>query len=448
MSFGRFEFPNADTYDSDLRELVYMYKKLVETYDGLKDEIQQTIDFVNNFEQHADELIAEQVRVALAAQNQRLLQLEQLVQMLQDEINKDDGLSGQIAQLRLDLESTNRALQTAIHDWRDHYNGLLELMHEYKHDMDSVVESATVRLEQYIKDTVTKLDRLDVVNPINGLFENIQNVLNDLAEIITRSYGLTAQEYDELRLTAHVYDSFRITAYDYSTKGYFELKLKLTQNLMRSPFTGELDKYDNVIYELANLHKCALTAQEYDDRNMTAAEYDKLLLTAWEYDWFGFKVAQTITAERYDNLLLTAQQYDDKKITAEQYEHGMKFVVDTTLKGACNNCGDYMILATQISRLTDLINEYTKKVDDLEGGSTRNENSYVGLLSAGQTVSEVDAQSLVDKSYVAVLSEVLGVQPKSIVTTPADKKVTTTWDRRDKDMYYSVVVQNNQIKED
>lgn len=438
------QFPYTNFHELNLDWLMQAMKNLESVYKGLKDEIQQTIDFVNNFEEHADELIDDRIVIAMAHYQQKLIAVETLVKQLEAEINKDDGLSGQIAQLRTDLEQTRRDLEYAIHECNDRYHTLLELMHEYKHSMDGVVESATVRLEAYIKDTVTRLDRLDVTNPITGVFENIQNVLNDLAEIVSRGYALTAQQYDDLKLTAHVYDSFRITAYDYSTKGYFELYLKLKQNLMRSPFTGNLDKYDTVIYELANLHKCALTAQEYDDRQITAQEYDKFLLTAWEYDWFGFKIAQTITAKRYDDLMLTAESYDNKRVTAEQYEHGMKFLVDTTIRGVCDNCGDYMILATQISRLTDLINEYTKKVDDIEGGSTRNENSYVGLLSAGQTVSEVDAQSLDAKSYVAVLSEVLGVQPKSIVTTPADKKVTTTWDRRDKDMYYSVVVQNNQ----
>ena len=49
MSFSNFEFPNTNFYDSDLRELISMYKKLVKDYNSIKAEIDQAVDFINNF---------------------------------------------------------------------------------------------------------------------------------------------------------------------------------------------------------------------------------------------------------------------------------------------------------------------------------------------------------------------------------------------------------------
>ena len=109
-------------------------------------------------------------------------------------------------------------------------------------------------------------------------------MLNDIAKYVTQSYGLTAQEYDDLQLRASEYDAKRITAQNYSSRGillfFKELYLK-----MRSPFTGLMDYYDNIIYQLSNLHRGAYTAQKYDNLLLTADDYDGLQLSAYKYDW-------------------------------------------------------------------------------------------------------------------------------------------------------------------
>lgn len=436
------QFPYTNFHELNLDWLIQNMKQLNNVYDGLKKEIQETIDFVNNFEQHADQIIDERIVVAMSLYQQRLIQIENLVKQLQDELNADDGYGDQINKLKSDLQQTNKDVAALKAECYDRYQTLIEMMHEYKHSMDGVIDSAAERLEAYIKDTVTKLDRLDVVNPINGVFEDIQNVINDLAQMITRSYGLTAQQYDNLQLTAHVYDSYRITAYDFSTRGYFELYLKLTQFLMRSPFTGDLEPYADIIYELANLHKCGLTAQEYDDRQITAEDYDRFELTAWEYDFFGFSTAKETTAQNYDSLMLTAENYDSKMITAGQYEQGLKWLIDTTLKNSCNNCGDYMLLATQISRLTDRINEYTDKFEEYKPVRIKAGASYVGVLNAGETTVTTITPSLTPDSYVEINTEKKGVYPISINVNPIMGNVVTTWNELDTETMFSVTIQN------
>ena len=43
----------------------------------------------------------------------------------------------------------------------------------------------------------------------------------------------------------------------------------------------------DVINQLANLHRNALTASEYDVKGLSADRYDSLGVSAYEYDWNG-----------------------------------------------------------------------------------------------------------------------------------------------------------------
>lgn len=58
--------------------------------------------------------------------------------------------------------------------------------------------------------------------------------------------------------------------------------------IMTSPFTGEDDSLQNIIYEIVNEQKSgSLTAKEYDNLELTASAYDNYELTAYDYDWRG-----------------------------------------------------------------------------------------------------------------------------------------------------------------
>ena len=89
--------------------------------------------------------------------------------------------------------------------------------------------------------------------------------------------GLTASEYDALELTATQYD----------TIGY-RLLYKDPTYYMMDPFTGEFVPVQKVIYSLAELHRNALTATEYDALELDADTYDAKELTAYDYDWNGY----------------------------------------------------------------------------------------------------------------------------------------------------------------
>ncbi len=281
MSFGNFEFPNTNFYNSDLRELIAMYKKLVAEYDTIKKEIDEVTKKINEFGKYVDSIINERIDLKLQVLTSRVSMLEfemQNVEKNLDDTNLQvDEVVKSIIGLSVKIDHVKVELKTDIAEVYLEFG-------KYKESIDSVIQIEINKLIAYIDEHVTKLDRLYVVNPITGVYENIQDVLNEICDSLLSGFGITAQEYDSLGFTALQYDQKVITAIEYSTRGYLIFYKELIAR-MRSPFTGEMDTYDNVIYKLADLHKNCLTAKEYDDLLLSAQIYDDKQITAYIYDW-------------------------------------------------------------------------------------------------------------------------------------------------------------------
>lgn len=281
MSFGNSEFPNTNFYNSDLRELIAMYKKMVAEYDTIKAEIDEVTKKIEEFTQYVDEIIDEKINLKLKALTSRVTMLEIEMKKVEEELDnvnlRVDEIVKDIINLVIRIDQVRVELKTDIAEV------YIELG-KYKESIDDIIQIEINKLIAYIDEHVTKLDRLDVVNPITGEYENIQNVLDDILDALLSGFGLTAKEYDDLKLTALQYDKLVITAIQYSVRGYLLLYRELIVR-MRSPFTGDIDSYENIIYSLADLHKNCFTANEYDEKALTAQVYDDKLITAYTYDW-------------------------------------------------------------------------------------------------------------------------------------------------------------------
>lgn len=281
MSFGNSEFPNTNFYNSDLRELIAMYKKLVAEYDTIKAEIDEVTKKIEEFTQYVDEIIDEKINLKLKALTSRVTMLEIEMKQVEEELDnvnlRVDEIVKDIINLGIRIDQVRVELKTDIAEV------YIELG-KYKESIDDIIQIEINKLIAYIDEHVTKLDRLDVVNPITREYENIQNVLDDIIDALLSGFGLTAKEYDDLELTALQYDKLVITAIQYSVRGYLLFYRELIVR-MRSPFTGAIDSYENIIYSLADLHKNCFTANEYDEKALTAQVYDDKLITAYTYDW-------------------------------------------------------------------------------------------------------------------------------------------------------------------
>lgn len=328
------EFPNVSYKDADLRELIRLYNLLVKIYDNLQNEIQQAIDFINSFEKTTDEKIQQEITIVMAHYQQRLLAVEKLVAALEVRLTNDEE---EIATFQPQINDLAKSLREQRYYIDNLYQEFREEFHNYKNGMGKYIDGRLYLFEAEIRKIVTHLDRLDVINPINGKYEDINKVLSELYQSIQLSFGITAKEYDKLQLTAQEYDRMMISAIDYSTKAYF-IFWELRQGLMRSPFTGLMTNYKNVIYKLADLHKCGFTAKQYDALEITAKDFDAWAITAFNYDWYGRKMIlkkEGITALEFDNLKISAKQYDEKQLSAYQYDTYGKALLESQTITTC-----------------------------------------------------------------------------------------------------------------
>lgn len=290
MSFSNFEFPNTDFYNSDLRELIAMYRKLVKEYDGIQDDI---ADIRNNIEdivnKYLDKDLGQFKADLLTTVNNELTKLEKETAEFKKDIENElaefeAGTMVSITNLRQSIELFEAKVDTRIINIENQISKVYIEMSEYKHEMAELFNIQRNELIEYIKEHIEQITRLYVVNPFTGAYEDVQIVLNDMAKYVTQGYGLTAKEYDDLKLRAAEYDAKRISAEKYSSRGIL-LFFKELYLRMRSPFTGEYDSYEHVIYTLSNMHRGAYTAEQYDGEGWDADTYDAKNWTAYEYDW-------------------------------------------------------------------------------------------------------------------------------------------------------------------
>ena len=290
MSFANFEFPNTNFYDSDLRELISMYKKLVKEYDDILEQLNELKTNIGSIvDEYLDADLGAFKGELLTIINNEITKLEKEIREEQKKLEDDmtkfkNDISSAVEQLRTDIDEFEAKVNNKVQTIANQIAQVYIDMAEYKHEMAELFELQRNELILYIQEHVAQITRLYVTNPFTGAYEDVQDVLNDIAKYVTQSYGLTAQEYDDLQLRASEYAAKRITAQNYSSRGillfFKELYLK-----MRSPFTGFMDYYDKIIYQLADLHRGAYTAEEYDKLLLTADDYDGLGITAFKYDW-------------------------------------------------------------------------------------------------------------------------------------------------------------------
>lgn len=279
MSF--FEFPHTRTYDSDLGWLIEKMADLLDEYNAL-------MSWKTQHESDYNSLLG------------RVTSLENSVNGFKNEINQRfNQLENELeTEIYTQIQAALASLNIELGDMRAQLVSLRTDLTRAILDFNSRIEAEDTLIKDYIEarlqafiDSIPDLTTINVYNPVKGYITSVQEAINDLYNS-GRSEALTALEYDSMGLTASEYDALQLTAIEYDNWGktliynagyYFN-----PNHYMVSPFTGEMVRLEVVINELASLHKSdALTATEYDVKDLTAAYYDALDLTAYDYDWNG-----------------------------------------------------------------------------------------------------------------------------------------------------------------
>lgn len=337
MSYLDFDFPNTRFYESDLRELIKMCKELTVAYNKLVSDIDELNAWRQEHQGEYEELVRK-----VAAVEQEMVDFEALMNAKFNQLdaqiqNEFSELKADINnELRLALEEFNRMfrqLRTQIEsDISNMKIEIRELLNYLNQQIININENVIEYVNDRFNDFIAHLpdyEKLIIYNPVVGRQTTIQEAIIDLYMMFA-VFGITAEQYDSLQLTAAEFDAKRIIAKDYDMLAYQLLDYPDPNYFMRDPFNGRFEKNKVVIWKLADLHRLALTASEYDALEMPAETFDGLNLTAYYFDWYGINIGTSaITATEFDALEIEAEPYDDKRISAYDYDNYAKLILST-----------------------------------------------------------------------------------------------------------------------
>lgn len=289
-------------YDDSLSYVEVLYKtthklnEIIDNYNELSGYYVELKEQVDGFE----------TRVA-AVENEMSGYIDTITAMFNDlatqlEKEVDDKLSivdDKVAEIDAEIEVLKRQIANEINSLRTYLiniiNEQLALFHdELKQNNAWVRWFVQNELDEFIK-SLPDVQNVLVISPISNKLMPIQDALREVYEILRHFYGLTAFEYDNMKLTAFEYDHYLVNGlkrgltaveYDYFAKRY--MKPDEAEKIYH-PDDGEFVNFRNVINFNTDLHKTSgsYTAKEYDDILIKAEDYDILLLTAFEYDWLS-----------------------------------------------------------------------------------------------------------------------------------------------------------------
>ncbi len=276
----QFDFPNVSNYDSDLREIIYMCRALIDEYNGIVNTVNELTDgfadikeqfeeverqfaelseLVNNFEREIDEKIAAGLADYMATVNRRLAELKTYVdetittalntfeQLVRNVYAYSDMKDAEIiAQFNVELADVNRRIDELIFELPDAYN-------------------------------ITKGYDTDLITLIYDVYD------------ACRDHAYTAQQFDTAGKTATELDGMNETAFNLDVNGY---DLLYPVNLVINPFTGEYEDINPVLEELARvaLGNNSITAADYDGKEISAEGFETYNMTAYMYDYFADEI--------------------------------------------------------------------------------------------------------------------------------------------------------------
>lgn len=296
------QFPHTNYHDTDLRELIELYKKLVDEYQGTLSTITEVNDRLTKYESNVPHyvrfLMDEEIQKYITACKNEKLQLSSQIKMLENDIN---DVRTKLEREVRSLIADDNALADEIREYRKEFLNTLEVYDRKFSEMRLMILASSSKdkqtLERAIADmkkTVADIPKseLPVFNPIKVANDSINGAINDIYNIALNRLGFTAIAWHKTtHITAQYFKDSDIGAMTYWMYGTTELG---AHNMMFSPVSGKYTTVKMAIYELADFLKVGefskLTASEFDALNLTAKNYDDKNVKAQSYDWHGKEI--------------------------------------------------------------------------------------------------------------------------------------------------------------
>ena len=225
----------------------------------------------------------------------------------------------QIAQLKATLESEIHSIEeyvnTQVADFKGYVDGKIATVEsDYNEKITKLEESINRKINDistslteltrtvyrlntetyvYINQQIDRLidyidkyacNNIQCYNPVTGQYDSICKILGDIYDS-ARYCGITCGEFDGLALTCNSFERLNMTAHDFDLYAGCKL-IPSSQLYMFSPLTGEYIFYQDVIYQLAELHSNApITVSEFDSlTSLTCNSFVGYNMTAYTFD--------------------------------------------------------------------------------------------------------------------------------------------------------------------
>lgn len=186
-----------DEMKQDFQNLSTQVAKLQSTVDGLEEELKEYVDA------HMDETKDELIEMISAFETE----INGKMQTLTDNVNAEiDTFESSVNNQLVDIRNTVQAMSSNLTHYIDNKVEILEI----KHDAD--VAALNERIDTLV------LEYPDILNPTNGLYEDINKVIEDVYSL-ARTEAINCTEFDNLVITCNIYDDMEITANNFDVKG-------------------------------------------------------------------------------------------------------------------------------------------------------------------------------------------------------------------------------------
>lgn len=224
--------------------------------------------FTDAYKQYTDEKIAE-LKNYIDGLNvdiyKHIAEVEKNIR--QDMDNRDIELDEKINKVQTNLLDKISELNILIYklnaETREHIDGEVKKLYDY--------------INNYVP------NNMEVLNPVKGYYTSLNQALGDMYDNL-RYYALTCNEFDSLNLTCEEFDGLLLSCTEFDLYG--AKRFRVDSNLyMHNPFTGEYVFYQDVIYQLAELHfNNPITASEFDALLLTVSAFEAKALSAYNFD--------------------------------------------------------------------------------------------------------------------------------------------------------------------
>lgn len=250
----------------------------------LENKINECISSINNFTDAYKEYTDTQIAQLKATLESEIHSLEEYVNT---QVATFKGyVDGKIATVESDYNEKITILEVSINrkinDISSSLTELTKTVYRLNSETYVYINQQIDRLIEYIDKYVC--NNIQCYNPVTGQYDSICKSLGDIYDS-ARYCGITCDEFDGLALTCDGFERLSMTAHDFDLYAGCKL-IPSSQLYMFSPLTGEYMFYQDVIYQLAELHTNApITVNDFDAlKSLTCNSFVGHNMTAYTFD--------------------------------------------------------------------------------------------------------------------------------------------------------------------